>query len=80
MFYFGGTALSRLRVVNTIRTKGPFFGEPTGLLLPVPPEVFAQILRGGGGNLLSFTIKAYWEGTGSKIRDSYHMLHFKLDS
>lgn len=78
MFYFGGTALSRLRVVNTIRTKGPFFGEPTGLLLPVPPEVFAQILR--GGNLLSFTIKAYWEGTGSKIRDSYHMLHFKLDS
>lgn len=31
-------------------------------------------------NLLSFTIKQLWQEGGGKIRNSYHMLHFKLDS
>lgn len=31
-------------------------------------------------NLLFFTIKQLWDGGRRKIRNSYHMVHFKLDS
>lgn len=31
-------------------------------------------------NLLFFTIKRLWDGGRRKIRNSYHMVHFKLDS